>query len=196
MAKIELWFPTIIYTEENLFSAATNDKWANTLFEIEKTVESGGKDWEGKTYTTHTTYDIATDPTFTSLIETVTEHVNALAQSYGSTAKYKAEHSWANIARAGNYQEYHTHDGSVFSAVYYIKTPEGSGDILFEDPRMPDMLPVKNIPERNSLSFHKIGYKATEGTLLIFRSSLRHCVQEGLNIDPRISVSMNFGYDD
>ena len=83
----------------------------------------------------------------------------------------------------------------MFSAVYYVKVPEGSGNIIFEDPRMPDMLPVKNIPERNSLSFNKIGYTPAEGTLLIFRSSLRHCVQEGTNVDPRISISMNFGYE-
>ena len=195
MAKIELWFPTIIYSEEDLFSNSTNERWANSLFEIEKTVKSGGDDWEGKTYTTHTTYELASDNTFNSLIETITHHVNGLAAQYGSTAKYKVDGSWANIARQGNYQEYHTHDGSVFSAVYYVKVPEGSGNIIFEDPRMPDMLPVKNIPERNSLSFNKIGYTPAEGTLLIFRSSLRHCVQEGTNVDPRISISMNFGYE-
>ena len=38
MAKIELWFPTIIYSEEDLFSNSTNERWANSLFEIEHTL--------------------------------------------------------------------------------------------------------------------------------------------------------------
>jgi uncharacterized protein (TIGR02466 family) len=76
--------------------------------------------------------------------------------------------------------------------VYYISAPEGSGKIVFEDPREPDMLPIKNIPSRNDLSYVKVGYEACEGTLLIFRSYLRHMVSLNLNTTPRISVAFNF----
>lgn len=194
MAKIELWFPTVIYSEENLFSKEVNSKWAKKLLEIETQVPTGGEEWEGKTYTTHNKYNLAADATFKSLIDVATEHVHVYAKEHGSTAKYKCDIAWANISKENNFQEYHTHDGSVFSVVYYVASPPSSGDIVFEDPRMPDMLPMRHIKERNSLSFVKIGYKSQEGTLLIFRSSLRHCVQSGTNVDPRISIAMNFGY--
>ena len=86
----------------------------------------------------------------------------------------------------------HTHNESTISAVYYISAPTGSGKLVFEDPREPDMLPIKNIPVRNELSFVKVGYEAKEGSLIIFRSYLRHMVTVGTNAEPRISVAFNF----
>ena len=194
MAKLEFWFPTVIYLEENLFSEEINKKWAEQIHKIAEQNPSGGDEWEGKTYTTHNAYRLIDDLNFKSLIETVTEHVHEYAKEHNSIAEYKCSDAWVNIAKSENFQEYHTHDGSVFSAVYYVASPEGSGNIVFEDPRMPDMLPVKNIPERNSLSFVKVGYKTQGGMLVIFRSYLRHCVQTGSNKEPRISIAMNFGY--
>lgn len=194
MAKLELWFPTVIYIEEELFPKETNKKWTEKIQDISTQVPSGGEEWEGKTYNTHNKYNLVTDPAFNSLFEVITEHVHAYAREHNSIAKYKCDTAWANIAHSENFQEYHTHDGSVFSAVYYVNSPEGSGDIVFEDPRMPDMLPMRNIPERNPISFTKIGYQAHDGMLIIFRSYLRHCVQSGSNKEPRISIAMNFGY--
>jgi uncharacterized protein (TIGR02466 family) len=86
----------------------------------------------------------------------------------------------------------HTHNESTISAVYYISAPAGSGKIVFEDPREPDMLPIKDIPDRNELSYAKVGYQAAEGSLVIFRSYLRHMVSLNNNIEPRISVAFNF----
>lgn len=193
MANIELWFPTAIYIQENLFDEKTNKKWQSEILEWPKTIPSGGADWEGETYTTHETYDLTESPSFVPLIEKITDHVHEFARAHNSMYNYRVQHSWANIAQPGNFQEYHTHDGSIFSAVYYIAVPEGSGNIVFEDPRMPDMLPMPNITERNNLSYIKTGYKPKVGDLLIFRSYIRHCVQTGKNEVPRISAALNFG---
>jgi len=195
MAYIETWFPTAIYIQKKLFPKSVNEKWSNRILEIQKEVPSGGIDWEGKTYTTHTTFDLKEDNIFDELISQVTDHVKEFAAAHNSTALYSCQHAWANVSIEGNYQEYHTHDGSVFSAVYYPKVPEGSGALLFEDPRLPDMLPIASIPERNNLSYHKVGYEAEEGMLVIFRSYLRHAVRAGSNKEPRISFALNFGPD-
>jgi hypothetical protein len=64
--------------------------------------------------------------------------------------------------------------------------------IVFEYPKEPDMKPLKDVKQKNNLSFTKISYPATEGGLVIFRSYMRHLVQPGINITPRISISMNF----
>lgn len=193
MAQIETWFPTAIYLQKNLFSNNYNSLLSNRILEVKKTVPSGGEDWEGKTYTTHGNFDIKKDSIFDELVAQVTEHVREFALAHNSTANYKCQHAWANVAEEGNFQEYHTHDGSVFSAVYYLKAPEGSGSILFEDPRLPDMLPIEKITDRNHLSYHKVGYEVEEGMLLIFRSYLRHAVRAGTNKEPRISLALNFG---
>lgn len=192
MARIECWFPTPIYFQENLISDNYNKKLEEEVLSWPKTIPSGGTDWEGGTYTTHITHDLKDSEMFLPVIDAVTEHVNLFAQEHGSSHVYNVDHSWANIGYPGNFQELHTHDGSVFSAVYYVSVPEGSGNIVFEDPRCPDMLPVKNIKERNNLSYIKIGYPPAVGSLVIFRSYLRHMVQVGTNTQPRISLALNF----
>jgi uncharacterized protein (TIGR02466 family) len=193
MPKIETWFPTAIYQEEKLFSDIENKYWDNYVKTIEQTYKSGGDEWEGGTYTTHgTNYDLIKDPIFAPLVTTVTNHVNAFATLHNSNHHYTPSGAWLNVATGHNFQEMHTHNESMISAVYYISAPPGSGKIVFEDPREPDMLPLKNILVRNDLSYIKVGYEAQEGFLVIFRSYLRHMVLSGKNTDRRISVAFNF----
>jgi len=193
MAKIEKWFPTTIYQETNLFSKEQNIEWEKQVLAIQQTIPTGGDEWEGKTYTTHnTTYDILNDENFKPLIDAVTYHVGQYVKLHNSIKIYNCESAWLNVSEKNTFQEMHTHNESTISAVYYISAPEGSGKIVFEDPREPDMLPIKNIPSRNDLSYVKVGYEACEGTLLIFRSYLRHMVSLNLNTTPRISVAFNF----
>ena len=193
MAKIEKWFPTTIYLESDLFGPDQNLLWQTQVLEIQKSTPTGGDEWEGQTYTTHSTaYNILKDANFRPLVDAVTYHVNQYVKAHNSTKTYSCESAWLNIATNGNFQEMHTHNESTISAVYYIAAPQGSGRIVFEDPREPDMLPIKDIPDRNELSYSKVGYTAEAGTLVIFRSYVRHMVTINENIDPRISVAFNF----
>ena len=193
MAKIEKWFPTTIYLEKELFNHDQNSLWIDRSLEIQQLTPGGGDEWEGQTYTTHnTSYDILKDDTFRPLIEAVTYHVDQYVKAHNSIKAYSCESAWLNISKKGNFQELHTHNESTISAVYYIAAPPGSGRIVFEDPREPDMLPIKNIPDRNELSYSKVGYAAEAGTLIIFRSYVRHMVTMNENKDPRISVAFNF----
>ncbi len=192
MGNIEIWFPVAIYKADNLFNAEQNNLWKNHLLEIKQNNKSGGEDWYGDTYTTHNVLELKNDKVLEPLIQEIRKHVNHFAQAHRSDAEYNPGHCWANIGKAGNYQEFHTHDGSVFSAVYYITAPEGSGRIIFVDPKQPDMLPLKNIKDRNELSYIKCSYAPQEGQLLIFRSYLSHMVEPGTNTKERISISINF----
>ena len=97
-----------------------------------------------------------------------------------------------NIATGSKWQEFHAHNGNVFSAVYYVSVPEGSGRIVFEDPKEPDMCPIKTKENRNQLRYSRTGYTPETGTLIIFRSYLRHSVEPGKNTEPRISIAMNY----
>lgn len=193
MPTVEKWFPTTIYQESNLFSQEQNLLWKKHSLAIQQQIESGGDEWEGGTYTTHNTvYDVRHDAIFGPLVDAVSNHVHNYVKMHNSTKEYFCESAWLNISKTNTFQEMHTHNESTISAVYYISTPPGSGKLVFEDPREPDMLPIKDIAVRNDLSFVKIGYEATEGTLIIFRSYLRHMVTIGLNNEPRISIAFNF----
>ncbi len=192
MSTIDLWFPVAIYKVHNLFDLDTNMAWTNKILELEKTTEKGGKEWLGNTITTHDTFDLQDDKDFVELLDVITNHVHIFAKEHQSFDSYLCNHSWFNINYADTFQEFHTHDGSIFSAVYYVHAPINCGKLIFEDPKLPDMLPIKNIKEKNDLTFGRCGYMPSAGSLYIFRSYLRHCVEPGKNTDPRISISLNF----
>ena len=192
MAKIETWFPCAIYYEDDLFSKEQNKEWEKHILSIEPTIESGGEAWFGDTFTSLEKYDLRKDKQFDILIEKVTEHVNAFAREHNCQGEYECTTAWFNVNRDGTFQEYHTHPNNIFSAIYYVSAPEGAGGVVFEDPKEPDMMPLKNIPWRNQLSYSVTRYNPLVGKLLIFRSYMEHLVEPGTNTDPRISIALNF----
>jgi len=192
MANVEMWFPVTIYKEDHVISQFDNNLLKDHCLNLRKNVPQGGADWLGGTYNTHGTHDVSKDEKFKYVIDEITKHVNAFAKMHGCDGTYASYYAWINIAEKGNYQEFHSHNSNVFSAVYYIGAPEGSGRIVFEDPKEPDMYCLKSIKEKNELSFTRISYPAEEGTLLVFRSYLRHLVEPGINESPRISLALNF----
>ena len=120
----------------------------------------------------------------------VEEQTNELAFKMGSMNKFAIGEAWANIYGKGDFQESHYHPGWHFSAVYFLTAPEGSGSLKFESPLMPDMMPL-DIMTHNEISNQSTSYKPIEGSLVIFRSSLRHGVYPNQSDQPRISLAMN-----
>ena len=191
MAEIVQWFPTSIYSERNILSEKNNLEVLSTIYDLKKEIKSGGEDWQGGTYTSHDRHNLVRDSRFKLLIDEVTEHVNIFAKEHNSEAKFKCHTAWFNIANKNNFQEYHYHAASTFSAVYYVQSPLGSGQLVFENP-IQDMCPIEKIKERNDLSFIQIGYSPIERSLLIFRSYLRHMVKAEVFEGDRVSIAFNF----
>ena len=160
--------------------------------EIQSSTPSGGDSWDGNTYTTMGNYNIIHDSKFSDLVGAISDHVHNFARAHNSIAEYNCSEGWININKKDTFQEFHFHPNNVISAIYYISAPEGSGSLVFEDPKQPDMMPLKNISERNALSNMVSEFKPESGKLIIFRSYLRHLVSSGTNIDPRVSVALNF----
>lgn len=193
MAECLTWFPVSIYQQENLLNKEQNFNLKTHSLDMRSKVKSGGTEWLGNTYTTLNTFDLKTDIKFKFLIDLMHSHVKQYAKLHGAEdSNYEATGAWLNINDKGTFQEFHTHNDAIFSCVYWVAAPEGSGDLIFEDPKEPDMLRIKNVTNLNPLSFTRINYKAQEGALLIFRSYLRHMVEPCNNSQPRISVAVNF----
>ena len=192
MSNINLWFPTAIYNEENLISLEDNAKLLKHCTMVNHSNPSGGLDWHGGTYTTHGSYELSKDAEAKQIIDIITDRVHKVAEAHGCIGKYNNFSTWMNSSATGNWQEFHSHPNSIFSAVYYVSAPIGSGNIIFEDPREPDMFPLKNIKDRNTLSHTRIPYSAQTRRLIIFRSYLRHMVEPGSNTEKRISIALNF----
>jgi len=189
---INTWFPTPIYIVENVISKKYNALLEKRSLEIKSEVENGASNWNCNTYNTLGTLDLKSDPVFLDLIKEVEFHVKKFTEMHGSDYEYTCKDSWININCKNSYQEYHSHANSTFSAVYYITTPPKSGKIHFENPCEPDMLPIQGIKNPTELSFRTCHYEPQEGTLLIFRSYLRHMVELCKNETPRITAAFNF----
>lgn len=189
---IDTYFPVVIYRENNLIPHSQNHQIAQHLLEIQPKIKSGGTGWIGGTYTTHHQYDLYKDDIVRPLMDQILLRVNYFAQVHSSFDEYRCDNAWFNINKKNTLQEFHSHPNSIISCAYYIAAPEGSGDIVFEDPKEPDMFPLKNVKEGNHLCFNRVFYKVEEGMLLVFRSYLRHAVVPGKNKAPRISISANF----
>ena len=93
---------------------------------------------------------------------------------------------WFNVNRYKDSNLPHFHPFSVYSGVYYVKTPENCGTIIFEHPAM-DLLHYYNNAKEG---WHFL--PAIENTLYIFPSWLKHFVEANENKEEeRISISFN-----
>ena len=101
---------------------------------------------------------------------------------------------WANINYPGGYNRPHLHPNSLFSGVYWIKTPVKSGNLMLYDPRpgvqmtMPNRKEGKLPPEL----WREVHYEPVAGRCIMFPAWLWHEVRINESNDTRISVSFNF----
>lgn len=188
--KIDLWFPTVIYT--NNYTFATNEK-ENLISKIEnlsRMVPVGGNNWYSKIINSCGSYNLIEDSDFKNLNEWVEQCINEYAQTLGCAQKFKLTDSWFNIYHKGDFQEMHYHSKHTFSCVFFLKAPDGSAPLNFESPLMPDMK-KPDYKIQNNLNFSACDYEAEEGKLIAFRSYLRHIVPPHAVEETRISLAYN-----
>ena len=109
--------------------------------------------------------------------------------------------AWANVNRQSHGNEFHTHPGCVWSAVYYVDDggiaddPSLGGQLEIQDPRgvapamyRPDLVP--NVPGGASIGASETISPAA-GTMLMFPSWLSHAVRPYTGDGVRISIAIN-----
>ena len=139
--KLQTWFPTSIYYVENLISEEDNNRLIEYIKWKTKEVKRGGENWLTDVYNTHHTHNIHKDNMFNNLSDAVTKQTSEFAKKLGSNYDYNIDESWWNSYNENDYQEYHYHADSYFSAVYWFTSPEGSGDLVFQSPLVPNARP-------------------------------------------------------
>jgi uncharacterized protein (TIGR02466 family) len=185
-------FPTLIYSYSNVFQDDVLNNYIKMCKDIQSKTESGGKNWASPVYNTLGTYNLIEDNRFDFMTETITQHVKSFNAMMGSEHNYACTDAWVNSYKRGDYQEWHNHAGSTYSAVLFLKHSEGSAPIHFQSPSEPyNMLPIKDIKEYNSFNTQDIDIKPLENSLIIFRSHLKHMVPVN-NTDERITIAFNF----
>ena len=109
--------------------------------------------------------------------------------------RFAITNHWINVNQPTTYNVIHRHPNSVLSGVYYIQTPNNSGNIFFENPHMfESFLELNSYKEEEQGFFHQHSLKyckPEEGLLILFPSHLAHGVQLNNSKEDRISISFN-----
>jgi uncharacterized protein (TIGR02466 family) len=187
----EYHFPTMIYIKDFPDSEKLNKyledhimRWSQNDKGVSKT-NAGG--W-------HSSTDMNQKEKYNPLTRELFNMQEEIYQKENLSRKPVLGNMWANINYPGNSNRPHLHPNSLFSGVYWIKTPMKSGNLMLYDPRpgshttMPNRKEGKMPPEL----WKEIHYEPKAGRCIMFPAWMWHEVKPNESNGTRISVSFNF----
>ena len=187
----EYHFPTPIYIKDLPNAAKINPyleekiiQWSKQNRGISRT-NAGG--WHSKTdMNKKQEYNVLTKELFDMQFEIYKKELLDFKPVLGNM--------WANINYPGCFNRPHLHPNSLFSGVYWIKTPPNSGNLMLYDPRpgTHTTLPNRKEGKLPPQLWREVHYQPKAGTAVMFPAWLWHEVRSNESNDTRISVSFNF----
>ena len=199
MSDLHILFPTPVYQNflefrpselKSMIDYVSNLDWAS-----DKDIYEGPN---GET--TKLEADLLSEPELENLRKKIDEEVYNFAKSLQidfSKHGLKRINSWGNLQKKGNYIKEHRHNNTQFSGVFYLQTPENSGDIIFT---------TKNATWINSYwepsltgyddlnSFEK-RFSPQQCGIFLFPAHLDHYVTPSHSEEERYSISFNYNLD-
>lgn len=109
-----------------------------------------------------------------------------IKQSFSGTV----DNFWININSTNNYNNPHVHQQSIFSGVYYVKTNDNTGKIVFNNNSNIDYI-CQSFTEGSRYSFSSIKYNTPIGRVIVFPSWIQHHVESNQSSQDRISIAFN-----
>ena len=188
MLHKEFWFPTQIYIKEfNLDNnQLTNDivNWSKQDPGLSKTNVNG---WHSKS-------DMHQKPEYKALVNQLFQMQHEIFKEDCLADQPVLGNMWANINPPGGFNRPHIHPNSLWSGVYYIKTPKDCGHLKLEDPktRAEMVMPKRTTDSLPQYLWREVHYEPIAGRCIMFPSWLNHTVDPNRSNDIRISVSFNF----
>ena len=186
----ELHFPTPIYIADIKHPTLNQElerdiiNWSN---ENKGVVRTNIKGW-------HSSTNMHELPEYQNLVRMLYECQKTIYQQEHYESEPFLGNMWANINPPGGMNRAHIHPNSLWSGVYWIKTPENCGDLKIDDPRSSAAMcrPRQKQGEMPARLLRETHYKPIAGRCIMFPSWLMHCVDPNESNDIRISVSFNF----
>ena len=184
-------FPTMIYIKDFPDSEKLNQylepriiQWSQQDKGVSKT-NAGG--WHSKT-------DMNTKKEYDPLTTELFNMQEEIYQKEKLNRKPVLGNMWANINYPGCFNRPHIHPNSLFSGVYFIKTPQKSGNLMVYDPRpgIQMSMPSRKKEQLQPELWREVHYEPKAGRCIMFPSWLWHEVKPNQSNDIRISVSFNF----
>jgi len=185
MQQIELF-------KQSIFKVKLNEdlnKITNFCLKIYKTEEGRKKSNFGG----YQSNDLNKDEIFlNSLINHIEINSNKIMKNHFKiNDKIFLKNIWFNINKYKDFNVQHTHPFSKISGVFYVKTPENSGNIVFINKTKIDNYLDNFIFEYNQHNSSTWSIKPEENELYFFPSWLNHFVEPNLSKKERISFSFN-----
>jgi uncharacterized protein (TIGR02466 family) len=198
----EVYFPTILLYKDIEGSRAFNEAvkpaiHAWRLQDEEGIVRSNVK----RVSSWHSVLDLHHRPELQPLVSEILATATAAFSSLGYDPAFEPaiDNMWAIVSPKYGFNRSHTHPGVLWSGVYYVQAPEGSGRIYFSDPRQQALvLTPRFAPDspRQPESWSEVYFEPIEGRMLLFPAWLVHEVEPNMStVDgppgDRISLSFN-----
>ena len=97
---------------------------------------------------------------------------------------------WYNVNPGGSYNDLHDHPGADLAAIFYIKVPRKSGNLVLMDPFTYKECKL-NAAITPLESIRSYGFTPTEGKFIMFPGHLLHRVETNRTKEDRISIAFN-----
>jgi len=188
MKEVVIFFNSIYAsTLENI----ENESLSKEIYRI-KSIEKGSivSNQGGWQSTSIKEADLVPGSQMELLYENVLPRVAKVFELWKISETFSLDSFWCNVNSKGDFNWEHNHPLSKMSAVYYVKTSDETGDIVF---LRPDEQESYIIPkEITPYTFKTYRISPKNGLLLIFPSYLRHRVGSNNSDTERISIAFNF----
>jgi uncharacterized protein (TIGR02466 family) len=186
--NIERWFPTPVLWHDAPQGVA--DRIKADFFSKENEIKSVLKNnsWgDNITSSFELGVDFISRFDLHELGEFIDDAVHELTTSFNIPKKLIRNESWVNYQNKYQYQNTHTHTGSVVSTCYYIQATPEDGDFKIHPPK--SEMGIWGVGET-------VAYKPRTGLVLAFPSTVSHSVGQNLTDNTRISISCNYLFKD
>ncbi len=194
-------FSTHIYREDDATPMTLNAALEVAALSLAHSDDAGNRWCEKHGYPGYTSYGSQTElashiPAFKKLERILDKHAFAFAQAQQwdiGRRRPICDSMWVNVLPEGGSHTGHIHTNSVISGTYYVKVPDGAGPIVYEDPRLTQMMaaPPRKKSAGQEFKSH-VSFTPQPCTLLLWESWLRHEVPLNRASGERISVSFNY----
>lgn len=186
--RIDVWFPKSVYVVDEFKN--------NLISDLEKEIKGlsipVSKSSTLFVRSSHTTNrKLHHRKVFKELSDNILLHVRQYATSLGYSENFTnrchMHDMWYNISGKGDFIFPHSHPGSFFSGVFYVKVSPDNKIFFYDKLDMSVELP--DTP--NNLSFSNVYYNCIPSRLLIFKSDFVHGVPIQETEGEKIAISFN-----
>jgi len=113
--------------------------------------------------------------------------------------KFKIETWWLNINYKNSFNASHTHPECDYAGIIYLKVPNKSGAIRFQNPnafgRSVYFHKISEADRMNTYQYIQYQVEPKEGLIILFPSDLQHYVMPNESDEERISLAFNIKFE-